>query len=196
MLADMQRVDELGRQQQYAEARELAMKVKGGLAWAGVRSAHVEWLLAVLSDYLAEPEQAYQHIMEAMQMDPVEPSIEKSFGIITDKLRRLLIDPEHDLTDESTPRLHAMLVEAGKADELVHIAMARHLAEVGKGDDAMKLLNAVLLLSPACRDAWAVKSMLAKKLGLIEEAATAEAEASACDGGTVPLFGIPGQAVA
>ena len=89
-----------------------------------------------------------------------------------------------------------MLVQAGRADELVHIAMARHLAEVGKGDDAMKLLDAVLLLSPACRDAWVARSMVAKKLGLIDEAVAAEAEAAACDGVPVPLFGIPGQAVA
>jgi tetratricopeptide (TPR) repeat protein len=196
MLADMQRVDELGQQRQYAEAKELALKVKAGLAWAGIASAHVEWLLAVLSDYLGEVERAFQHITEAMRMDTLEPNIEKSFGIITDRIRRMLIDPERDLADESTPRLHEMLVQAGKADELVHIAMARQLAEVGKGDDAMGLLDAVLLLSPACRDAWVVKAMLAKKLGLIDEAVAAETEAAACDGVPVPLFGIPGKAVA
>lgn len=196
MLADMQRVDELGQQRQYAEAKELALKVKAGLAWAGVGSAHVEWLLAVLSDYLAESEQAFKHITEAMRMDPLEPSIEKSFGIITDKLRRTLIDPERDPADESTHRLHGLLVQAGCADELVHLAFARHLAEVGKGEEAMKVLDAVLVLSPACRDAWVVKAVVAKKFGFIDEAAAAEAEAAACDGVPVPLFGIPGQAVA
>ena len=76
--------------------------------------------------------------------------------------------------------------------------MARHLAEVGKGDDALALLDAVVLLSPACRDAWVVKSILAKNLGHHEEAAVAHAQAIACEGGgQVPfLFGVPGQAVA
>lgn len=196
MLADMQRADEFGRQHKFADGRELLLKVKAGLACAGVRSAHVEWLLAVFSDYLGEIEQAFRHIMEAMRVDPLEPSIEKSFGIITDKLRDMLIDPERDLADESTPHWYAMLGAAGKADELVHVAMARHLAGVGKEGEAMKLLNAILMLSPVCRDAWVVKSMLAKKMGLLEEAVAADAEAAACDGGAVPLFAVPGQAVA
>lgn len=196
MVADLARVHEHGERREYAEAKKLALKVAGGLAWAGVASPHLTWLLAVLSDYAGEPEAAFKFITEAVVMDPLEPNIQKSFDIIVDKLRRMLIDPDRDLTDESTPRLHAMLVEAGKADELVHLAMARHLTEVGRGEDAMKLVEAVLLLSPACRDAWVVKATLAKKLGLIDEAIAAEAEASALDGGPVPLFGIPGQAVA
>lgn len=196
MLADLARVHEHGERREYEEAKKLALKVAGGLALAGIASAHVSWLLAITNDYLGEVEEAFRYISEAMRMDPMEPSIEKSFGIITDRIRRTLIDPDRDLADESTPRLHRMLVEAGKADELVHLAMARNLAEVGKGDEAMKLVEAVLLLSPACRDAWVAKAMLAKKLGLVEEAVAAEAEASSLDGGPVPLFGIPGQAVA
>jgi hypothetical protein len=196
LLADLARVHEHGERREYAEAKKLALNVAGGLAWAGVASAHLTWVLAVLSDYAGESEEAFKFVSEAMRMDPLEPNIQKSFDIITDRIRRALIDPERDPADESTPKFHAMLVEAGKADELVHIAMARHLAEVGMGDEAMKLLDAVLLLSPVCRDAWVVKAMLAKKLGLVDEAAAAEAEASACDGAPVPLFGIPGHGVA
>jgi tetratricopeptide (TPR) repeat protein len=196
MLADIARVHEHGERREYAEAKKLALKVAGGLAVAGVASAHLSWLLAITCDYQGEVEEAFRYITEAMRMDPLEPNIEKSFGIITDRIRRTLIDPDRDLADRSTPRLHGMLVEAGKADELVHLALARHLAEVGKDAEAMKLIEAVLLLSPACRDAWVVKAMLAKKLGLVEDALAAEAEAAALDGGPVPLFGIPGQAVA
>jgi hypothetical protein len=196
MLADLARVHEYGERREYAEAKNLALKVAGGLALAGVESAQVSWLLAITCDYQGQLEEGFRYITEAVRMDPLEPNIEKSFGIITDRIRRTLIDPDRDLTDESTPRLHGMLVEAGKADELVHLALARHLAEVGKGGEAMKLIEAVLLLSPCFRDAWVVKAMLAKKLGLVEESIAAEAEASALDGGPVPLFGIPGQAVA
>jgi Flp pilus assembly protein TadD len=172
------------------------MKVRGGLDLAGVASAHVCWLLAVLCDDLDEMEEAFKYINEATALDPLEPGITRSFGIIADRLRRTLIDPERDPADESTPRLHAMLVEAGKADELVHIAMARHLAEIGKGDEALALLDAIVLLAPGCRDAWVVKAVLAKNLGRHEEAAVAQAQASALDGGPVPIFGIPGQAEA
>ena len=196
MMADIARVHEHGERREYAEAKALLERVLGGLAMAGVRSAHVLWLLAITNDYLGEVEEAFRLIAEAMAVDPMEPSIEKSFGIITDRIRRALIDPERDLTDESTPKLHDMLVRAGKADELVHIAMARYLDAVGKTEEGMKLLDAVLLLSPACRDAWVVKSMLARKMGMAEEAVAAEVEAAACDSAIVPVFGLPGLAVA
>ena len=197
MLADIAKVHEHGERREYAEAKVLAEKVRAGLAMASVRSAHVLWLLAVTSDYLGEVEEAFRFIMEAMTVDPMEPNIEKSFGIITDRLRRALIDPERDLADESTPRLHDMLVQAGKADELVHVAMARHLEAVGKPDEALKLLDAVLLLSPGCRDAWVVKAIVAKNAGREEEALAAQAEAAALDGAALaPLFGVAGKAVA
>jgi tetratricopeptide (TPR) repeat protein len=196
MLADVNKAQEHGERGEYAKAKAIAENVRAGLALAGVRSAHVLWLLAVTDDYLGEVEEAFQFITEAMAIDPMEPNIERSFNVITDHIRRMLIDPERDLSDESTPRLHDMLVRAGKADELVHIAMARHLATVGKDSEAMKLLDAVLLLSPPCRDAWVVKSLLARKMGLLDEAVAAEAQASACDGGAVPLFTKPSKALA
>lgn len=197
MLADLAKVHEHGERREYAEAKALAEKVLGGLALAGVRSAHVLWLLAITHDYVGQVEEAFRLIMEAMAVDPMDSSIEKSFTIITDRIRRMLIDPERDPADESTPRLHDMLVQAGKADELVHIAMARHLEAVGKPDEALKLLDAVLLLSPTCRDAWVVKAIIAKNIGRDEEALTAESEAAALDGGwPVPLFGVAGRAVA
>ena len=50
MLADLAKVHEYGERREYAEAKNLALKVRGGLAWAGVRSAHLTWVLAVASD--------------------------------------------------------------------------------------------------------------------------------------------------
>lgn len=197
MAADVARVHEYGERHEYADGKALALKVRGGLDLAGVVSPHVCWLLAVLCDDLGELEEAFKYITEATALDPLEPGIAHSFSIITDRIRAALIDPEHDLADEATPRLHGLLVQANKADELVHIAMARHLAEVGKGDEALALLDAVVLLSPACRDAWVVRSIIAKNLGRHEEAAVAHAQAVACEGGgPVPLFGIPGKGVA
>lgn len=197
MAADVARVHEHGERREYVEGKALAMKVRGGLDLAGVASAHVCWLLAVLCDDLGEMEEAFKYILEATALDPLEPGVTRSFGIITDRIRRALIDPERDPADDSTPRLHAMLVEAGKADELAHVAMARHLGEVGKGDEALALLDAVVLLSPGCRDAWVVKAVLAENLGRHEEAAVAQAQAVACEGGgQMVLFGIPGQAEA
>lgn len=198
MVADVAKVHEHGERREYAEAKELAEKVRRGLDLAGVRSAHVLWLLAITNDYLGELEEAFKYITEATALDPMEPGIIRSFEVITNHIRQALIDPERDPADDAVPRLHGMLVQAGKADELAHIAMARHLAEVGKGDGALVLLDAIVLLSPTCRDAWVVKSIIAKNLGRHEEAAVAHAQAIACeDGSQMPFpFGIPGQAVA
>jgi tetratricopeptide (TPR) repeat protein len=197
MLADLARLHEHGERREYEEARKLAENITAGLARVGLGSAHISWVRAVLFDYLGELEQAFRLAMEAITLDPVEPNYEKSFCIIVDKLRRALLDPERDPADESTPRLHAMLVQAGKADDLVHVALARHLAEVGKGEEALTVLDAVVRLSPVCGDAWTVKAVIARDLGREEEALAAQAEAAACDGGgQVLLFGIPGQAVA
>lgn len=197
LLDEMRRVDGLGQQQEYAEAKKLALNLYAALACAGLQSAHLTWLLAVFSDYLDEMDEAFHYILEAMAMDPLEPTIEKSFGIVTEKLRRLLLDPDRDPSDESTPRLHGMLVRAGKADDLVHLALARHLEAVGKAEEALRVLDAVLLLSPGCRDAWVAKAGLAKLMGRGEVALEAEAEAVALDGtAPVPLFGVSGKAVA
>lgn len=198
MVADVARVHEHGERREYAQGKALALKVRGGLDLAGVASPHVCWLLAVLSDDLGEQEEAFRYITEATALDPLEPGIIRSFDIITDRIRRALIDPERDLADESTPRLHGMLVQAGKADELAHIAMGRHLAEVGKGDEALALLDAVVLLSPGFRDGWVAKAIVAKSLGRHEEAAVAHAQTIACEGGgQMPfLFGIASKAVA
>jgi predicted Zn-dependent protease len=196
MREEMGRVHDLVNQNQYGEAKKLAEKVAARCAYYGVQSAHAAWALAVVNDYAGEVEAAFKHISEAVRLDPLEPNIMRSFDIVVGHIRHILLDPDRDLADDSTPRLHAMLVEAGKADALVHLAMARHLAEVEKDGEAMKLVEAVLLLAPACRDAWVVKATLAKKLGLVDEAVAAEAEAAALDGGPLPLFGIPGLAVA
>lgn len=195
MLADMRRAHELVNERDYSEAKKVVEKVAAGLAWANARSAHVIWALAVVNDYLGDLGEALKHIMEAIRMDPLEPAITRSFDIITDKLRHALIDAERDPSDETTPGLYAVLVQADRADDMVHVAMARHLDAVGKAAEAMKLLDAVVLLSPACRDAWLLKAAVARNLGLVEEAVAAEVEAVACDG-EAPLFGIPGKAVA
>lgn len=193
---EMGRIHDLVNQKQYVEAKKLAEKVAAGCAFYGAQSAHVTWALAVVNDYLGEVEEAFRFISEAVRLDPLEPNIMRSFDIVTGHIRHILLSPDRDPADESTPRLHAMLVEAGEADEVVHLALVRHLGEVGKDAEAMKLVDAVVLLAPGCRDAWATKAMLAKNLGLLEDAIAAEAEAAALDGGPVPLFGIPGQAVA
>lgn len=196
MLLDMQRAHELVSAEKHEEAKSVLENVAAGLAWAGVTSAHATWARAVVADYLGDGDSAFRLIIEAADMDPLEPAIVRSFGIIVEKLRRTLLASDQDPADESVPRIYGMLIEAGKADDAVHLAMARHLAAVGKDGEAMKLLDAVTTLSPACREAWAAKCALAKKLGLAEEAVAAEAEAASLDGTPVPLFGPPGKAVA
>jgi predicted Zn-dependent protease len=194
--ADIRKFHECMNERDYGAAKDAAAKAARGCASAGIQSAHAIWALAVANDCLGEVEVAFKLISEAAVMDPLDVNIEKSLSIIVARIRHILIDRNRDPADDSTPRLHALLVQGGMADELVHLAMARYLAAVGKAGEAMKFVEAVLLLSPTCRDAWVVKAELAKTLGLADEAVAAEAEASACDGGPVPLFGIAGKAVA
>jgi hypothetical protein len=196
LLADMGKVHGMVERQQYDEAKKLAENVAARCYRAGVSSAHVSWALAVIADYQGDAEGAFKNVMEAVQMDPLEPNIVRSFDIITDRLRAALLDPERDVAEEFTARLHAMLVQAGKADDLAHVAMARHLAATGKDGEAMKLLDAVTTLFPSCRDAWVAKASVAKKLGLTDDALAAEMAASSCDGNAAPMFAISGRAEA
>jgi hypothetical protein len=156
----------------------------------GVDSSYLAWGLAVANDFLGELEMGFAAITEAVTHDPMNVAVHRSFDLIANRLRAALADPSRALDEASTPRLYALLQGAGEADVPSHLAMARHLAHTGKQADAMRILDAVTLLSPVSKDAWEAKAALARATGGAELAARCEAEAAAVAAARVP-FGVP-----
>ncbi len=175
---------------EYEQARDLFLELRARARKLGVESAHVAWAIAVAYDNLGELEMAFTTITEAVNQDPLNPGGHRSFDIITSHMRAALADENRAPDDPSTPRLYEMLVGAGEADVPSHLAMARHLAHTGKHAEAMKMLNAVTLLSPVSRDAWLQKASLARTIGNAELAMQCEAEAAAISTTAIP-FGVP-----
>jgi tetratricopeptide (TPR) repeat protein len=187
---ETQRAGRLLDERDWAGAREAFAALRARVAKLGLQSSYVAWGLAVALDNLGETEMAFEAVSEAVQKDPMNPACHHSFDVIAGRLRATLADPDRALDDPSTPRLYALLQHAGEADVPSHLAMARHLAHAGQHEAALRLLDAVTLLSPASRDAWLQKAALARGLGGDALAASCEAEAAAIAASDVP-FGIP-----
>ena len=187
---DTQRAGRLLDDREWAEAREAFTSLRARVAKLGLDSAYLAWGLAVALDNLGETEMAFETVSEAVQKDPMNPACHHSFDVIAGRLRAGLADPGRAPDDPSTPRLYALLQHAGEADVPSHLAMARHLAHVGQHVAAMRLLDAVTLLSPVSRDAWLQKASLARALRDEALAASCETQAAAVAASDVP-FGVP-----
>jgi tetratricopeptide (TPR) repeat protein len=187
---ESQRAGRLLDDREWAAAREAFTALRARTAKLGLRSSYLAWGLAVALDNLGEIEMAFEAASEGVKVDPMNPACQHSFDVIANRLRAALADPERTPEDESTPRLYALLQDAGEADVPSHLAMASHLAHAGKKAEAMALLDAVTLLSPISRDAWLHKASLARALGDATLAATCEAQAAAIAASDAP-FGIP-----
>jgi len=73
------------------------------------------------------------------------------------------------------------------------VVMARYHLATGNTLEAQRLIDGLTTLSPACREAWALKAIVAAKLGDRGLADRAAAEAAVL--GTEPMpFAIPGRA--
>lgn len=174
----------------YEEGRQAFVEVRALARRLGIASGFIDWGLAVACDQLGDLERAYEHIVDAVRHDPLHGGFQGSFNVIMNHLREALADPARDGKDGSTARLYGLLVAAGEADVPSHLAMARHLAATDRGEEALKLLDAVTLLAPASRDAWLQKASVARALGNATLAASCDAEAAAAAQGDAP-FGIP-----
>ncbi len=187
---ETQRAGRLLDDREWAAAREAFTALRARVAKFGLDSAYLAWGLAVALDNLGETEMAFEAVSEAVSKDPMNPACHHSFDLIANRLRAALADPNRAPDDPSTPRLYALLQHAGEADVPSHLAMARHLAAVGQPDAALRLLDAVTLLSPVSRDAWLQKATLARGLGDEALAASCEAQAAGIAASDVP-FGVP-----
>jgi tetratricopeptide (TPR) repeat protein len=187
---DAQRAQQLLDQNSYQEAKELFGSVRARARKLGVDSSYLAWGLAVVHDFLGELEVAFEAIGEAVTHDPMNVAVHRSFDLIAGRLRAALAEAKRAPDDPSTPQLYALLQGAGEADVPCHLAMARHLAHAGKHAEAMRVLDAITLLSPVSKDAWEAKAGLARVMGDPTLAATCDAEAAAVAAAQVP-FGVP-----
>jgi hypothetical protein len=187
---ESQRAARLLDEREWAAARDAFTALRARTAKLGLCSAYLAWGLAVALDNLGDIEMAFETVCEAVTADPMNPGCQGSFDLIANRLRAALADPTRTPDDPSTPRIYALLQSAGEADVPFHLAMASHLAHVGKKAEAMALLDAVTLLSPISRDAWLHKASLARAIGDASLAASCEAQAVAIASSDVP-FGVP-----
>ena len=129
-----------------------------------------------------------RHIREALEMDPLAVSFNRSFEVIVQHLRAELLRPDRAIDDPTTPLLYRALGKAGAtADEAVHLVHARYLLATGDQAQAERLAEAVTILFPASPAAWAFRAEIAAAMGDSDTAAIAGAEAAALGGHAVPF---------
>ncbi len=193
ILDRIRRVDQLTEDRQLDDALELALKIEAATIRAGIRSAHLTWTIGVIHDYRQEPEPAFARLQDALSMDPFALPFRHSFELISSRIRAALRAPERAADDPSTPKLWELLARVGQADDGAHVAIGRHHLATGNDLEAMRILDAVTTLFPACKDAWALKAAVAAKLGDHQLAERAASEAAVLGAGPVP-FAIPRRA--
>lgn len=194
VLADLGRAQECIDHEEYGDAKAILDRVRAWCEREQIRSGHVSWLLAIVSDYLDDLPLALRHVEEALECDPISPSFHRSFEIVTDRIRRTLADPGRPPDDPLTPRLYELLARLGEADVPSHLAMARFQAHRGEAEAALRLVEAVTVLFPGQREPWLLKAALARNLGREPQAREAEFEAAAL-AAPLPLgFPMPGPA--
>jgi len=186
----------LEERQELTEARDVLLAAQADCARAGIESGFVSWRLSVVFDTLEEYELAFKHVQEALRLDPFAPPFRSSFGIIVGRMRNAILAAEPGTTDFLVERLYKLLVRAGEGNDAVHVAMARDLNARGESELALRLVDAVTVLSPGCRDAWLARAAICRTMGDGEAARAAEIEAAALvDQSTTP-FAVPGPATA
>ena len=177
-----------------AQARDLLLEVRKS-DLRGPSSPYISYLLAICHDCLEDFAMAATCVEEALRTDPLSVPFNRSFEIVSQRIRKALAAPGRDLDDPSTPRLYEILVKSGEADTESHLAMSRYCLQTGDPAKALRLARALTVLDPTCRRAWTVALEAAKATQ--DSVAVEEMEAGlahwAQEEGPV-VFPIPGKA--
>ena len=195
IMEQLEQADRLFDGDEHAEARDMLLAARGDCERAGIESGFVSWRLSVVFDILEEYELAFRHVQEALRSDPFVPPFRNTFGVIVGRMRNAIIAAEPGEMD-FVPRLYELLARAGEGTDAVHVAMARDLNARGEGEQALRLVDAVTLLSPGCRDAWLARAAICRSIGDDEAAREADVEAAALAEGPKTPFAVPGPAEA
>ncbi len=159
----------------YDEAHEVAQKARAQLAAAGETSAYVEWLIALALDLGGRSYEAAEYIERAHAIDPCEPAYNNSRRVIYQHLRARLLELDANQADDGLPRTYQSLIDRGEADWDCHLHMVRWLGTQGRLGDARRLLEAIVLLYPGCKEAWNRLALVAAAAGDVELRQAAEA---------------------
>lgn len=194
LLSDLTRVNDLIDREAYAEAREAALKLRAACLAQGLRSAHVEWNVAITCDYAGDYELAFQAIREAVRLDPVSGPMWNSFRIIVEHMRRAVSDPKEDDDEEKVGRLYDLLVHANEATTPCHLAYARHLLATDRLQESLRILEALTTLNPSNGEAWELLAKVRLKSGDEEGARRAQAEGAVVGDGLAIPFAVSARA--
>lgn len=175
LLADIDQVSDFIEGKEYAKASGRATRILMNAKAAGIESAQATWMAAVAADYAGDLEAAFVAATEAVRLDPLSPEYQNSWEVIARRIRRALSSPDRVGNDPTTPRLYALLMNAGQADGASHLQHARYLRAVGKPDGALVALDALTRCWPAYRAAWGLMASIAREVG--DERRLAEADA-------------------
>lgn len=199
MKAELESAQELLEGGQPEEARRQYEAVREQLEAEGLESAYVFYGLAETWRHeraqtpqrtLEALERGFEACCEAVRLDPIHPAHQDQFAHFGQRLRTFFCAPAQLPDEAAAPRLYATLLRAGEADAACHVAMARHLAGHGRGEEARRLLKATVLLEPACAEAWRLLAEIAR--GASDGACAAECEARAAALAEVAApFGVP-----
>ncbi len=161
----------------------------------GVVSAYVHYVLAGALDRMGKLEMAFDELKKAVQADPLALPVRNAFQDLAARLRVALADPARAADDADIPRLYSLLVNAGEADLDSHLTMVRFAVATAQLDLGRALAEALTTLFPAAREAWEALASVARAQGDAATAAKADGEAAGVQV-PVPLFGVPGKALA
>jgi tetratricopeptide (TPR) repeat protein len=195
IIEQIEQADQLAERDEHAEARDVLLAAQAECERAGIESGFVSWRLSVAFDILEEYEVAFKYVQEALRLDPFAPPFRSSFGIIVGRMRKAIVGAEPGET-EFVPRLYELLAHAGEGTDAVHVAMARDLEARGESERALRLMDAVTLLSPGCRDAWLARAAICRSMGDGDAARAADVEAAALVERPKTPFAVPGRAEA
>ena len=165
LLSDAQRAWQLRDQKRFGEALQVLREVIRRAWEAGLGCYEIQYSAACFALEVGELEEAMTYALSSVRMDPLSSSCRDVLERTAARLRAKLADEDRDPGDDSTPRLHALLVRAGKASPRCHVALARHLAHEGDNQGALRLLAAVTQLAPNIREAWLLRRELALAVG-------------------------------
>lgn len=190
---------ELSATRELLEAREVEparrkyREIEAAMAEVGVESAYVLYCLAETyrgAPETTELEAGFELCCRVVRLDPIHPAHQEQFAEYGNALRQRLEVHSRRPREPHAPRLYETLQRAGETDAACHVALARYLAANERFGEAMKLLEATVLLDPGRGDAWQLMADTARKAGREADAARYEARRAELAGLDVP-FGVP-----
>lgn len=194
--AKLKHANDISRKGEHDAALGIVAEVEEELSSLGVVSAFALWATAVVNDHAGRLLEALGYVLRALEADPAMVPGEQSLHVIVARCREAVVDGDGPAEDRLA--LCRALAENSLDDDYVREALAELLLERGEAAEALRVAQALTVLSPRSASAWKVVHSAAKALGdekLATEAAGRCAAARCAEGpGLVPPGARWGQA--